>query len=91
MSKFPFFGFPGGDEDQDDLSPEELSAVLLKMYLPASDVESADELVSHADLVESVRTALPKAKPGALFTRMTDMGFESKTIEGVIYWLVYYA
>lgn len=91
MSMFPFFGIPGGDEDQNDLSPEELSAVILKMYMPAADAESADELISHADLVESVRSALPKAKPEALFTRMTDMGFESKTIEGVIYWLVYYA
>ncbi|KAF0198413.1 MAG: hypothetical protein FD166_1466 [Bacteroidetes bacterium] len=88
MKMFPFFGFSGDDDDQDGLSPEELVAVITKMYLPASSASSADELISHADLVELVRSALPKAKAGAVFTKMTDMGFGSKTIEGTIYWLV---
>lgn len=91
MGKIPFMFDNPEEESQNDLTPDELVQVIMKMYLPAASVTSANDLISHADLVESVRNNLQKVNSHAVFTAMTDMGFESKTIEGTIYWLVLYA
>lgn len=89
MGKFPFFG-TGDDDDEGGLMPDELEAVIKRMYLPAGSVEYSDDLLSHTEIVENIRTTLPQVKAGHVFTKLVEMGFLSKTIEGTIYWLVVY-
>ncbi len=85
MVLFPFYGL---NDEADDLNPETLVKVISSMYLPALNVESSDDLISHSDLVEMVRGTLIKVKSEAVYDSMISIGFQSKTIEGTIYWLV---
>ena len=90
MSKFPFFSLPEGiSGDETPLDPDLLVKVISGMYLPAGSAGEADELISHADLVESIRGTLTDVKSAAVFDAMTNIGFTNKTIEGTIYWLVF--
>jgi hypothetical protein len=90
MGKYPFFGLPG-EVDDDPLDPDVLVKVISSMYLPAGDAESADELISHADLVESIRSTIVNVNSTAVYDSMINIGFRSRTIEGTIFWLVYNA
>lgn len=90
MGMFPFFGLQG-EASNDPLDPETIVKVISSMYLPAHDAESSDDLISHPDMVESIRGTLVKVKSEAVYDAMISIGFNSKTIEGTIYWLVYNA
>lgn len=85
MGLFPFLRL---NDEADDLNPETLVKVISSMYMPASNAETSDDLISHSDLVELVRGTLIKVKSEAVYDSMISIGFHSKTIEGTIYWLV---
>lgn len=80
--------FPIIPNEGDVPSTDILKSIIQQMYLPVSMNETPDEFVSHADLINSIRTSFPDVKPTDVYTVMLEMGFESQNIEGQLYWRV---
>ncbi len=78
-------GLPG---EVNEPRPDLLEEIISGMYSAEGDFEDVD-LISHADMVDSVRGVIIKVNSTAVYDMMSAMGFASKTIEGTVYWLVY--
>ena len=68
----------------DDLLIEQ---VVLRLYAPDNG-EVPEEVLSHTDVLNSVRAICPGCDSETLYRAMGKLEFPSRTIEGVIYWFV---
>lgn len=78
-------GLPGEVEEP---RPDLLEELISDMYDFEGDFADV-EFMSHTDLVESVRGVITKANSVAVYDVMIKLNFQSKVIEGTVYWLVY--
>lgn len=78
------YGEIDNEPDNNDL----LKRLISDMYSPDGDETNLD-LISHADLTDSIREVAPRTHRAALYDIMIEMNFIRKTIEGTVYWLVY--
>lgn len=79
-------GLPGEMHEprHDDL----IINLILGMYESEGDKEDL-ELVSHADLTDSIREVVSSAHRVAVHDAMVELKFKFMIIEGTVYWLVY--
>lgn len=64
-----------------------IESVLKRLYLPDTGPEP-EEVLSHTDVLNSVRAICAGCDSETLYSIMEKLGFPSRTIEGVIYWFV---
>lgn len=66
---------------------DEISRLILDMYLPADNAKEADDFVSNTDLLDTMR-GMMEMEGEYLFSIMKELGFKTKLIEGTVYWMV---
>jgi len=73
-------------DDYSDIR-DNISRMILDMYLPAANETETDEFVSNTDLLDTMR-GMMEMEGEYLFSIMKELGFKTKLIEGTVYWMV---
>lgn len=67
--------------------PPNLESVILNLFAPAPNAHTADELISGADLFDTINQHCDATKED-IYQAMRDAGFLTTTAGGELFWMV---
>ena len=75
--------------DGDDYSNirDNIQRMILDIYLPAENAADAEDFISNADLLDTMRSMM-EMEGEYLFSIMKELNFKTKLIEDTVYWMV---
>jgi hypothetical protein len=80
------------DLDGDDYAKirTDIQRMILDMYLPAENPSDAEEFITNADLLDTMRSMM-EMEGEFLFSIMKELNFKTKLIGDTVYWMVKYS